>query len=137
MCEQTVSKQQQKQEQTDQARTLIKSKLSKQTVKRRDGNQMQLPTSASLPPSLPRQHSLPVCPLTLPRTVCLCACRFVNKRVRTADCALSRSLVLSLALRMLVFHTEFPKQLPLHARVVVCVDSMWIAGVSLSHRFYE
>lgn len=137
MCEQTVSKQQQKQEQTDQARTLIKSKLSKQTVKRRDGNQMQLPAFTSLPPSLSRYHSLCLPTHSAALTVRLCACRFVNKRVRTADCALSRSLVLSRILRMLVFHTEFPKQLPLHARVVVCVDSVWIAGVSLSHRFYE
>lgn len=70
MCEQTVSKQQQKQEQTDQARTLIKSKLSKQTVKRRDGNQMQLPVSPSLPASL--AYTLSVCPLTLPCSLCAC-----------------------------------------------------------------
>lgn len=94
---------------------------------------MQLPVS----PSLSRYQSLCLPTHSTQLTVRLCACRFVNKRVATADCALLRSLTLSRALRMLAFHREFPKQLPLHARVVVCVDSVWIAGVSLTHRFYE
>lgn len=92
---------------------------------------MQLPVS----PSLSRYQSLCLPTHSTQLTVRLCACRFVNKRVATADCALLRSLTLSRALRMLAFHREFPKQLPLHARVIVCVDCVWIAGVSLTHRF--
>lgn len=132
MCEQTVSKQQQKQEQTDQARTLIKSKLSKQTVKRRDGNQMQLPASTlptSLPPSLSRYHSLCLPTHSAALTVRLCACRFVNKRVRTADCALSRSLSHCACSRST---QNFPNNYP-SMRASLCVWTLCGLQASLSH----
>lgn len=78
MCEQTVDKQQrqqQQQTQTEQARALIKSKLSKQTVKRKAtrrrqiaGNQMQL--SLTLPHSLPRSFQPTRCAV-----VCVSICK--------------------------------------------------------------
>lgn len=104
MCEQTVNKQQQKQEQTDQARTLIKSKLSKQTVKRRDGNQMQLPASPYLLPTLCFTLSLSLSAHSLCRAYCALVCVSICKQTRR------NSWLRSLALSRALSHTA-------HARV--------------------
>lgn len=150
MCEQTVGKQQQQQQQTqtEQARTLIKSKLSKQTVKRKatrrvGGKSLAIKCSGSSLFSLTLSLSgSPPCSFH-PSAVCALVCVSICKQTRSPQlialsCALSRSLTLPCALRILAFHTrKFPKQLPLHARVVAYVDCVWIACISLAHRFHE